>query len=71
MRIKFSLKQIFGLALVGSVIWGVLFAAYLGQPWALGASLVFWLFLVMAAISLVFTWALDRLAFLVHRRRGS
>jgi hypothetical protein len=70
MRLSFSLKQIFGLALMGSVVWGILLYAYWGHGWALGATLVFSVFLAMTVLAWLLTLAIDRLAFLFHGRQN-
>jgi len=69
MKLKFSLKQIFGLAILGSVVWGIVFFAYWGNRWANGVSLVLFQLVVVCLLTWLFMLVLDRVAFLLHRRQ--
>lgn len=68
MKIRFSLKQIFGLALVASVFWTIFLCAYWGHPWALGATTAMVLFGIVGLLTIGFAFVLDRWAFLFYRR---
>ena len=68
MKFRFSLKQIFGLALIGSVLWTILLCAYWEYPWAVGAVSALVLFAIVGLLSVTLALILDRVAFLLHRR---
>ncbi len=68
MKMRFSLKQIFGLALIGSVFWTIILGAYWGYGWAIGATIAIALFVLVSLLSLVIVMIWDRLAFLIYRR---
>lgn len=68
MKLRFSLKQIFGLALIGSIFWTILLGAYWEYRWAVGATTAMALFGLVVLLTLAFVMVVDRLAFLIHRR---
>lgn len=68
MKFRFSLKQVFALALVGAVVWTILLCAYWQYGWAIGAVVGMALFGLVGILSVVFAFVVDRVAFLIHRR---
>lgn len=68
MKIRFSLKQIFGLALIASVFWTIFLCAYWGYAWALGVTTAIALFGIVGLLTIGLTFVLDRLAFLFYRQ---
>jgi hypothetical protein len=68
MKIRFSLKQIFGLALIASVFWSIFLCAYWGYGWAVGATIAIALFGLVSLLAFGLALVLDRVAFLIHRR---
>ncbi|MBL8888981.1 MAG: hypothetical protein JNL67_03315 [Planctomycetaceae bacterium] len=68
MKIRFSLKQIFGLALIASVFWTIFLCAFWGYAWALGATTAIMLFGLVGMLSFGFAFVLDRMAFLFYRQ---
>lgn len=68
MKFRFSLKQIFGLALIGSVIWTILLCAYWEYRWAVGATMAMIVFGLVGLLTMGLTILFDRMAFLIHRR---
>lgn len=68
MKIRFSLKQIFGMALIGSVFWTIILGAYWDYGWAIGATTAMALFGLVSLLSLVIAMIWDRLAFIFYRR---